>query len=139
MDSRTQLDFVPLIYQERSSKETHHLVVFDVNRMEISRHYSLLSNVTIRDHLRHTAAGFGCYTLTRTSDVFSQTQGMFLSHTCNGNHSEQVAKYQVSTQYYMKNVRLPDQYDDLNPESGLSPAQCAIECQEFGIHFSCCG
>ncbi len=88
--------------------------------------------------IRKNPSGFGCYTLTRTSDVFKQKQGMFLSHTCGGNQSENIAKYQVSTQYYMKNVRVPEQYDDLNPESGLNPAQCSIECQEFAIHFSCC-
>lgn len=32
MDNRTQLDFVPLIYQERSTNESHHLVVYDVNK-----------------------------------------------------------------------------------------------------------
>lgn len=88
MDSRTLLDFVPLIYQERSSQETHHLIVFDVNRMQVSRHYSLLSNLGFRNRLRKTAAGFGVYTLTRTSDIFNQKQGMFLGHSCNGNQSE---------------------------------------------------
>lgn len=59
MDSRTLLDFVPLIYQERSNQESHHLIVFDVNKMQISRHYSLLSNISVRKHIRKTATGFG--------------------------------------------------------------------------------
>lgn len=64
---------------------------------------------------------------------------MFLGHTCNGNQSEQLAKYQVCSQYYINNVKLPDEYDDLDASSGMNPANCTLECQEFAVHFSCCG
>ena len=70
MDNRTELDFVPIIYQERGSLESHHLIVYDVNTQSVIRHYSLLSNIDIRKKIRKTKQGFGTYILTRTSDVF---------------------------------------------------------------------
>lgn len=52
MDNRTLIDFVPLIYQERSTQDSHHFIVFDVNSMKVVRHYSLLSNISIRKRIR---------------------------------------------------------------------------------------
>lgn len=72
MDNKAYLNFVPLIYQERSNYQSHHVIVFDVNRFEVSRHFSLLSNINIRNHLRRNAQGFGTYAITRTSEVYKQ-------------------------------------------------------------------
>jgi hypothetical protein len=39
----------------------------------------------------------------------------------------------------LKNVKLPEEYDDSNPEQGINSAACTIECQDFAVHFSCFG
>lgn len=41
--------------------------------------------------------------------------------------SEQLVKYQIFSQYYMKTVRQHENADDHDPKSGLNPANCMIE------------
>jgi len=64
------------------------------------------------------------YTLTRTSDVFNQKQGYFISHTGSGDASHQIVKYQVGSQYFIVN---PDE---------KNPAACTIEFSEYCVKFS---
>jgi len=51
-DMRTPLEFVPIIYQEKSSLQTHHLLIFSFDKMKIVRRTSLLSNLQIRKTLK---------------------------------------------------------------------------------------
>lgn len=81
-DNKSHIDFIPIIYQIRNNTQSHHLIVFDIARMEVIRHGSILSNMNVRSHLRISEAGFGEYTLTRTSDIFNQKQSFFTSHSC---------------------------------------------------------
>ena len=93
IDNRTNIDFLPMIYQERSSINTHHLIVYDIRKMKIVRHCNLRGNLEVRDLLRKDDNNFGYYTLTRTSDVFAQQHPMLLSHSCDGDQTSQVVKY----------------------------------------------
>jgi hypothetical protein len=38
----------------------------------------------------------------------------------------------------MKNIRLPEKYNDMDDNSELNPANCTLELSEYLIHFSCC-
>ena len=133
MDNRTNIDFLPIIYQEKSSINTHHFIVYDVFKMKIVRHCSLRGNLEIRELLRKDDNDFGCYTLTRTSDVFEQKHPFMASHSCNGEMSAQVVKYQVGTQFYLKHF-----VDENRGIHGINPASCTMELSEYEVHFSCC-
>ena len=69
-DMKSKFDFFPFIYQERRSLASHHLLVLDINTMEICSRNCINSNLQIRKYLRKSEAGYGQYTLTRTSDIF---------------------------------------------------------------------
>jgi len=71
LDMRSSIDFLPIIYQERSAIRTHHLLIFDIEKMRVVRQTSIISNLSVRNHLRKSCAGFGEYTITRTSDAFN--------------------------------------------------------------------
>lgn len=85
LDNRTDLDCLPIIYQEKSSLSSHHLIVFDIFKQRVVRHSNLRGNLNVRKLLRVDQDGFGYYTLTRTSDIASQKFPMFLNHGCGGN------------------------------------------------------
>lgn len=70
-DMRTPLEFMPFIYQEKKSLATHHMLLLDINSMQISGSECINSNLEIRRFLRKSQAGFAMYTLTRTSDVYT--------------------------------------------------------------------
>lgn len=69
---RKKLDFMPFIYQEKKSLASHHLLVLDVNTMNIVGKICINSNLNIRQYLRKSEAGYAMYTITRTSEVFEQ-------------------------------------------------------------------
>lgn len=69
---RKKLDFMPFIYQEKKSLASHHLLVLDVNTMNIVGKICINSNLKIREYLRKSDAGYAMYTVTRTSEVFEQ-------------------------------------------------------------------
>jgi len=69
-DMRKRYEFLPFIYQEKRSLASHHLLVLDINKMTIAGKTSINSNLSIRQYLRRSDAGFAMYTLTRTSDIF---------------------------------------------------------------------
>lgn len=71
-DNRTPIDFLPFIYQEKRSLATHHLLLLDINSMQIFGSECINSSLEIRKWLRKSEAGFAKYTLTRTSDLFNQ-------------------------------------------------------------------
>ena len=76
-DNRSNIRFIPLIYQEKKSVTTHHFIVYDVELQEIVRHASVLSSLELRKVQRKNIAGFANYTMTRTSDVFETNKGFF--------------------------------------------------------------
>jgi len=61
-----------------------------------------------------------------------------VTHSCGGAPSTQIVKYQISAQYYLSHVKLPENYDDLDENSRLNPAQCTVELSEYAIHYNCC-
>jgi len=95
-DNKSNINFIPIIYQEKKSISTHHLIIFDVDKMCVVRHASILPNLEKRKCLRKTYIGFCQYTITRSSEVFNESFGLFSSH-----HSQNV-KYQVSALCYLK-------------------------------------
>ena len=141
VDMRPNVDFVPFVYQEKSGAKTHKLCVFDIHKMKVIKHVSIISNIGLRNHLRKSPAGFGTYTLTRTSEVYNQKEGMFTMHSCGSeNTSTQIIKYQVSAQYYLSNVVLPEEYNEHDEKHKyyVNPAQCTLELTEWGINYNCC-
>jgi len=94
---RTQIDFLPFIYQEKKSLATHHLLLLDVNSMQIFGSECINSNLEIRKYLRKSEAGFAMYTLTRTSDVFNQPISLMAKLTGTAQDAgSKVVKYQVT-------------------------------------------
>lgn len=89
--------------------------------MKVVQKSCINSNLELRKYIRKTEAGFSCYTLTRTSEVFNQKQGFFTTHA---NPIFQIAKYQVSGQYFVQN------YESANPGA------CTLELTEYCIKFS---
>jgi len=65
----------------------------DIDKMEIVQKTCINANLALRKTIRKTECGFSIYTLTRTSDVFNQKQGYFISHTGSGDASYQIVKY----------------------------------------------
>jgi Na+-transporting NADH:ubiquinone oxidoreductase subunit NqrA len=57
-------------------------MVFDISKMEVVRHTSVLSSMKNREYLRYSKAGFVEYTLTRTSEVRNFKKGFFENHSC---------------------------------------------------------
>lgn len=127
MDSKTELDFIPLIYQDPLLSKSHYFIVFDVRKMEVVRHFNLLPNEQLRENQLKNSQGQAIYTLTRTSDVYNQKQGMFMSHSCNKQISEQLAKYQVSTQYLLKPIESKAVVLAPLKKVQENPANCTIE------------
>jgi hypothetical protein len=76
-DMRQRIEFLPFIYQEKKSLATHHLLVLDVNSMQIVGKTCINSNLKIRRYLRKSQADYAMYTITRTSDIFDQKLGFF--------------------------------------------------------------
>ena len=120
-DMQAQIQFIPFIYQDRKIKESHSLLVFDVEQMRVVQKSCINSNLELRKYIRKTEAGFSCYTLTRTSEVFNQKQGFFTTHA---NPIFQIAKYQVSGQYFVQNFE------------SANPGACTLELTEYCIKFS---
>jgi hypothetical protein len=96
-DNQAQLQFIPFIYQDKKAKksveggfgdvnskkkvEVQSLMVFDIDEMKVVQKTSISSNLEIRKHIRRTETGFCCFTLTRTSEMFTQKQGFFTTHS----------------------------------------------------------
>lgn len=93
-DNRSCINFIPFIYQEKKSLQTHHLLIFDIEKMMVTKHHCINTNKVARKFLRYNEFGFAIYTLTRTSDCFDQ-------RTVNGVATKQIVKYQVGQQYYL--------------------------------------
>jgi len=110
--------------------------------MKVVKHVSIVSNIGLRKHLRKSLAGFGEYTLTRTSEVYNQKEeGIFTIHSCGAeNASNQIVKYQISAQYYLSNVEFPENFDEIDPNHKyyVNPAQCTLELTEWGVSYNCC-
>ena len=68
-DNRSNVDFIPIIYQDKRSLTTHHLIIFDAQKMVVVRHTNILSTLPLRKVLRLNSKGFSPYDITRTSDV----------------------------------------------------------------------
>ena len=47
------------------------MIVFDIDKMKVVRHTSVLSSMKNREYLRKNVTGFVDYTITRTSEVFT--------------------------------------------------------------------
>lgn len=124
-DMRQKIEFLPLIYQERKSLATHHLIVLDVNSMQVVGKTCINSNLEIRKCLRKSPAGYAMYTITRTSDIYDQKLS-FLERMKNNNQTacSQVVKYQITHQYMLQ-----DNNDN-------HPAKCTVEMSEFLIHYN---
>ena len=69
-DNRSNLDFIPIIYQDRNSITSHHLIVFDCYYLKVVRHTMIASTLVLRKELKKNKQGFAIYNLTRTSDVY---------------------------------------------------------------------
>jgi hypothetical protein len=95
-DNKSHIDFIPIIYQEKGSMDSHHIILFDVERMEVVRHAVTLPNMEMRKCMRKTFTGFYQYTITRTSEVYKDSYGFMHSH-----HGQN-AKYQISCLCYLK-------------------------------------
>jgi hypothetical protein len=139
MDLKDNIDFLPIIYQEKAGYKSHHLIIFDLHKMRVVKHQNLLSNMSIRSRLRVSTTGFGLYSLTRTSEVYNTNSDLFTIHSCGGQPpSTQDVKYQISAQYYNTDIELPENYDDQDEALGLNPAQGFIELREFSVRYNCC-
>ena len=68
-DMRKRCEFLPFIYQEKKSLASHHMLVLDINLMEVVSKICINSNLKIRPYLRKSEAGYAMYTITRTSEV----------------------------------------------------------------------
>lgn len=115
------IEFIPFIYQDRKNQDSHSLLILDIEKMQVIQKSCINSNLEMRKYIRKSEAGFSCYTLTRTSEVFNQKQGFFTTHA---NPIYQIAKYQVSGQYYVQNFE------------NENPAACTLELSEYCIKFS---
>ena len=73
-DNRSNINFIPFIYQEKKSLMTHHLCVFDIEKMRVVKHFAINPVKFSRRFLRYNEYGFAIYTLTRTSDVFTNRE-----------------------------------------------------------------
>jgi len=155
IDNKTQIDFVPIVYQlkyknlqnkyaedfERKKGLQPHMLVFDVQKMEVVRHTSILAKIQARRYTRRNEMGFNEYTLTRTSDVFNQKKGFFDQHKGHAGDlaSSQIVKYQLSTQYYLPNeLKCDPDEDELEFFLRQEPSKATIELVEYNIQFSCC-
>lgn len=69
-DMRQSIEFLPFIYQEQKTLNSHQLLVLDINTMQIVGKTCINSNLEIRKYLRKSQAGYAMYTLTRTSDIY---------------------------------------------------------------------
>lgn len=69
-DNRACINFIPFIYQEKKSLQTHNMCIFDIEKMMVTKHHCINTNKVARRFLRYNDFGFAIYTLTRTSDCF---------------------------------------------------------------------
>lgn len=92
-DNKTQLEFVPFIYQERKTIDTHSFCIFNIESMRVVKSDCILPHMKLRKYLRLTEAGFANYQLTRTSDCFDQKFGFFTVHQHQGDPSHQIMKF----------------------------------------------
>ena len=74
---RAQIEFLPVIYQDKKNIESHNLLILDIDKMRIVGKTCINSSLEMRKYMRKTEAGFSSYNLTRTSEVFNQKQGFF--------------------------------------------------------------
>lgn len=94
LDMRKKIEYLPFIYQEKKSLASHNLLVLDINTMQVAGKACINSNLTIREYLRKSPAGYAMYTLTRTSDIFDQKIGFMDKMKGNSaNACSQVGKY----------------------------------------------
>lgn len=105
-DNRSNIDFIPIIYQDKSSQRSHHLIIFDAERLKVVRHTMIVSTLPLRAVQRTNEQGFHVYNLTRTSDVHDQTLGVFTNKIGIAHPSTQKVKYQVSAMFHLKEVNV---------------------------------
>lgn len=122
-DNKSNINFIPFIYQEKKSLQTHHLCVFDIEKMMVIKHTCINSNKNCRKFLRYNEFGFSIYNLTRTSDAYD-------IKIQNGIPVKQLVKYQVGAQYY-----LPDGDKNESARMALNPASTTIDLSEWVVTY----
>jgi hypothetical protein len=70
-DMQANIEFIPFIYQDKTKQDSHSLLIMDVEKLQVVQKTCINSNLEIRKYIRKTEAGYSCYTLTRTSEIFN--------------------------------------------------------------------
>jgi len=138
-DSRNQVDFVPMIYQEKKTIATHSFCIFNPESMTVVKSDCILPAMHLRPYLRKNEAEFTNYYLTRTSDVHDQKFGFFATHAHRTDNnflpSHQITKFQIATQYFLPQEGDEEEGFDYTHKPGMS----TIEMNDYLVEFHCCG
>jgi len=98
IDMKENIDFIPVVYQERSKAQSHHLLIFDIFKREFVEMTSVSPPAHMRSNVRKSETGFVNYTLTRTSDPYEQSLNIFQMYEISDEMGKpQNIKYQVCT------------------------------------------
>lgn len=142
-DNRSNLRFVPLIYQSKSNHAAGHFIVYDTELEQVVRHSSILSALELRNNQRRSVSGLIIYTLTRTSDIYETKPGMFDSSGSSKHPLSQRAKYQITSLVHLAGNGEPEimhntmtRILDLEEEQPKNPAQSFTEMSDFLVNFS---
>lgn len=92
-DMRKRCEFLPFIYQEKKSLASHHMLVLDINLMQVVTKICINSNLKIRPYLRKSEAGYATYTITRTSEILDQKLNFMERMRAGNDTTVQVVKY----------------------------------------------
>jgi hypothetical protein len=105
-DNKEAIDFIPIIYQDKHTQTSHHLIIFDAERLRVVRHTMIVSTMQLRAVQRKDDNGFCIYNLTRTSDVHDQTLKLWTNKIGIAHPSTQKVKYQISAMFHLKEVNV---------------------------------
>lgn len=123
----TNINFIPVIYQQKDLPESHNLLLFDMYKMKFVYKICINPNLEKRKFIRKSLSGSVKYSFVRTSDVYDQDlNGKQLMTNRNKTKEQgkaQTAKYQISAQFYLVD------------EKEVNPARCTVELNEYIVQY----
>jgi len=127
LDMKDNINFIPVIFQQKDLPESHNLLLFDIYKMKFVYKICINPNLEKRKFIRKSLSGFVKYQFVRTSDVYDQDlNGKQLMTNRNKKLEQgkaQTAKYQITMQFYLVD------------EKEVNPARCTVELNEYIVQY----
>jgi len=126
VDMKCEINFIPLIYQQKDLIESHNLLIFDIWKMQFVYKICVNSNLQMRKFIRKSLSGFVSYNLTRTSDVYDQEINIGARVKKEEQGKSQYAKYMVGAQFHLVEEDSAKQ---------VNPSNSTLELNEYIVQY----